>query len=64
MAVDRDRLAAARQALADLGVTVADLQAHHDRPAVPTVAAYLPQVLAAQSRRWVHLARCVCRTRL
>ena len=48
MAADPDRLAAAWQALAELGVTLADLQTDLDRrPAVPTVAAYMPQVVAA-----------------
>jgi integrase len=48
MTADPDRLAAAWHALADLGVTVADLQVDvHRQSAVPTVAAYMPQVVAA-----------------
>jgi integrase len=48
MAADHARLTAAWKALADLGVTLVDLQIDFDRrPAVPTVAAYVPQVLAA-----------------
>jgi hypothetical protein len=46
MAVDPDVIAAARARLAQLGVTVADLQ-RADRPKVPTVAEYLPRVVAA-----------------
>lgn len=41
-----DRLAAAQQALADLGVTVADLQ-HHNTFPTPTFGEYLPIVVAA-----------------
>jgi hypothetical protein len=42
-----DQLAAARLALAELGVTVADLEPHRhpDRP--PTLGEYLPVVIAA-----------------
>ncbi|MGH3761354.1 hypothetical protein [Actinophytocola sp.] len=43
----QDRLSAARQALADLGVTVADLQATDDGKPTPTLAEYLPTVIAA-----------------
>ncbi|WP_426503084.1 tyrosine-type recombinase/integrase [Dactylosporangium sp. McL0621] len=46
MAADRERLDAAWTALAELGVTLADLQ-HDARPALPTFTDYLPQVLAA-----------------
>jgi hypothetical protein len=46
MSPDPDRLAEARAILAHLGVTVADLQ-REERPPVPTLAEYLPQVLAA-----------------
>jgi integrase len=46
MAVDPDVIAAARAQLAQLGVTVADLQ-RAERPRVPTVAEYLPAVVAA-----------------
>ncbi|GLL02155.1 tyrosine-type recombinase/integrase [Dactylosporangium matsuzakiense] len=46
MTVDPARLAQAWKLLAELGVTLADLQ-HHARPARPTFDAYLPQVLAA-----------------
>lgn len=46
MSVDPDRVAAARLLLARLGVTVDDLQ-RADRPRVPTMAEYLPQVRAA-----------------
>jgi len=46
MAPDREQLAAARAALARLGVTVNDLQ-RDARPRVPTFAEYLPQVAAA-----------------
>ncbi|MEV4139863.1 site-specific integrase [Dactylosporangium sp. NPDC049742] len=46
MPADRQRLDAAWTALAELGVTLADLQ-RDARPAVPTFDEYLPQVLAA-----------------
>lgn len=48
MTRDPDRIARARQALTELGVTVADLQspAPEKRP-IPTLAAYLPHVRAA-----------------
>ncbi|MDT5024809.1 MAG: integrase/recombinase XerC [Micromonosporaceae bacterium] len=46
MAVDPAVIAAARAKLAQLGVTVADLQ-RAERPRVPTVAEYLPRVVAA-----------------
>jgi hypothetical protein len=46
MSPDPDRLAEARAILAFLGVTVADLQ-REERPPVPTLAEYLPQVMAA-----------------
>jgi integrase len=46
MTVDPARIATAQALLAQLGVTVADLQRAH-QPAVPTVAAYVPRVLAA-----------------
>jgi hypothetical protein len=46
MTVDPDRIATAQALLAQLGVTVADLQ-RAQRPAVPTVAEYVPRVLAA-----------------
>ncbi|MGI5185563.1 tyrosine-type recombinase/integrase [Dactylosporangium sp. CA-152071] len=46
MPADRQRLDAAWSALAELGVTLADLQ-RDARPAVPTFNEYLPQVLAA-----------------
>jgi integrase len=41
-----DQLIAAQQALADLGVTVADLQTHGSSP-TPTFGEYLPAVVAA-----------------
>lgn len=44
-----DRLAAAQQTLADLGVTVADLQHQGSSPA-PTFGEYLPIVVAAAGR--------------
>jgi hypothetical protein len=48
MVADPARLAAAWKALADLGVTLLDLRADLDRrPAMPTVAAYVPRVAAA-----------------
>jgi hypothetical protein len=47
MTTDLDRLTAARQALADLGVTLADLRADDPRDRVPTLAEYLPSVIAA-----------------
>jgi len=47
MVADPARVAAARRLLARLGVTLADLQDNPDAPQVPTVAEYLPQVLAA-----------------
>jgi integrase len=46
MAADPARIAQAWTLLAELGVTLADLQ-HDARPARPTFDAYLPQVLAA-----------------
>ncbi|CRK56866.1 hypothetical protein [Alloactinosynnema sp. L-07] len=48
MTTDTDRIAQAHQILADLGVTVADLQALEPGPRpVPTLATYLPHVRAA-----------------
>jgi hypothetical protein len=48
MPADPARIAIARQLLAQLGVTLADLQEDLElRPAVPRVAEYLPQVIAA-----------------
>ncbi|WP_088988728.1 hypothetical protein [Micromonospora chokoriensis] len=48
MTADPTAIAAARQVLAHLGVTVTDLQSHPATPAVlPTVAEYLPRVVAA-----------------
>ena len=48
MPADPARLAVARQLLDQLGLTAADLFADGDRPAtVPTVAEYLPRVVAA-----------------
>ena len=48
MPADPARIAIARQLLAQLGVTLADLREDLDlRPAVPTVGEYLPQVIAA-----------------
>jgi hypothetical protein len=45
---DPARIAAARELLRQLGVTIADLQNGFDeRPAMPTVAEYLPRVAAA-----------------
>ena len=49
MTVDPDRIATAQTLLAQLGVTVADLQ-RAKRPAVPTVAEYVPRVLTAAGR--------------
>ena len=46
MSADPARVAAARQMLAHLGVTMADLQADPG-PGLPTLAEYLPQVIAA-----------------
>ena len=46
MSADPARVATARQMLAALGVTIADLQADPG-PGLPTVAEYLPQVIAA-----------------
>jgi hypothetical protein len=46
MVADPARVAAARAALAGLGVTVADLL-EAQRPRVPTFAEYLPRVMAA-----------------
>jgi hypothetical protein len=46
MSADSERLDAAWTALAELGVTLADLQ-RDARPALPTFNDYLPQVLAA-----------------
>src|SRR5689334_9001422 len=43
---DPGRVAIARQVLAELGVTVADLQADPG-PGLPTLAEYLPRVVAA-----------------
>ena len=46
MSADPARVAAARQLLAHLGVTLADLQADPG-PRLPTLAEYLPHVVAA-----------------
>jgi hypothetical protein len=46
MPADPARIATARALLAQLGVTLADLQAD-ERPRVPTMAEYLPRVMAA-----------------
>ena len=46
MPADRERLDAAWTALAELGITLADLQ-RDARPPMPTCTGYLPQVLAA-----------------
>ena len=46
MPADPARVAAARQLLAHLGVTLADLQSHSG-PSLPTLAEYLPHVVAA-----------------
>src|SRR5438034_5957228 len=46
MSADPARVATARQMLAHLGVTLADLQADPG-PGLPTLAEYLPQVMAA-----------------
>ncbi|GIH16028.1 integrase [Rugosimonospora africana] len=46
MPADPDRVAAARQLLSHLGVTLADLQAEPG-PALPTLGEYLPRVVAA-----------------
>jgi integrase len=46
MTVDPARIATAQAVLAQLGVTVADLQ-RAQRPAVPTIADYVPQVMTA-----------------
>ncbi|MEW2475456.1 site-specific integrase [Micromonospora gifhornensis] len=46
MSADPARVATARQLLAHLGVTLADLQAEPG-PGLPTLAEYLPQVVAA-----------------
>lgn len=46
MTADPTRVAAARQILAHLGVTLTDLQAE-PAPRLPTLAEYLPQVIAA-----------------
>ncbi|MET8282799.1 site-specific integrase [Micromonospora sp. NPDC005174] len=48
MTTDPDRVATARALLKHLGVTAADLT-DSNRPAVPTVAEYLPAVVAAAS---------------
>src|SRR5258706_11949977 len=48
MAADPARISAAWASLAELGVTLADLQ-HDARPPLPTFDEYLPQVLAAAS---------------
>ncbi|WP_327041350.1 hypothetical protein OG400_29755 [Micromonospora ureilytica] len=48
MTTDPDRVATARALLEHLGVTAADLT-DSNRPAVPTVAEYLPAVVAAAS---------------
>ncbi|RAO19596.1 hypothetical protein MED15_02754 [Micromonospora noduli] len=48
MTTDPDRVATARALLKHLGVTAADLT-DSNRPAVPTVAEYLPTVVAAAS---------------
>ncbi|MET8907576.1 site-specific integrase [Micromonospora sp. NPDC004551] len=48
MSADPTAIAAARQVLAHLGVTLADLESHTDGPvALPTIAEYLPRVIAA-----------------
>ncbi|MGC4773343.1 hypothetical protein ACLQ25_30775 [Micromonospora sp. DT44] len=48
MNTDPAAIAAARQVLAHLGVTVTDLQSHPATPSVlPTIAEYLPRVVAA-----------------
>lgn len=47
MTTQLDRLAAARQALAELGVTVTELQDSHDSHHMPTLGEYLPIVIAA-----------------
>ena len=48
MPADPDRIATARQMLAHLGVTLADLSEDlRQHPEIPTVADYLPHVLAA-----------------
>jgi integrase len=48
MSADPTAIAAARQVLAHLGVTLTDLQSHTTVPAaLPTVAEYLPRVIAA-----------------
>lgn len=46
MPVDPDNVAAARVLLAQLGVSIADLQ-RDERPRLPTMAEYLPRVVAA-----------------
>ena len=47
MTTNLDRLTAAHQALADLGVTLADLQDSEPHTRVPTLGEYLPTVIAA-----------------
>jgi integrase len=47
VAADPARIATARRLLAQIGVTVADIQNNRDRPRLPTMAEYLPRVLAA-----------------
>lgn len=64
MAADPARIATARRLLAQLGVSVADLHDGRDRPGLPTMAEYLPRVVAAAgpgARRtygtyWVRMA--------
>jgi hypothetical protein len=46
MSADPDRIVAAQTMLAELGVTLADLH-RAQRPRVPTMAEYVPQVTAA-----------------
>jgi hypothetical protein len=49
MTVNPARIATAQTLLAGLGVTVADLR-RAQRPAVPTVAEYVPRVLTGAGR--------------
>ncbi|MEV0569139.1 tyrosine-type recombinase/integrase [Dactylosporangium sp. NPDC050588] len=56
MTADRQRLDAAWTALAELGVTLADLQ-HDARPALPTFTDYVPQVLSAAGPGALHAYR-------
>ena len=46
MSLEPDRIATAQAMLAELGVTLADLH-RAQRPPVPTMAEYLPPVMAA-----------------